>query len=403
MIKAFALLLSMFYFSNFFLQATDRAVLVHNTLQDIDNCKGKLQLKLIRVWGGDEEEDENKFFNTPGSVAVDDNQLVYICDWHNHCVKVFNNNGNYLHSIGRRGQGPGDLYGPKYITFSAEGSLLVNDGGNRRIQWFSSHGKSKHILKNKKESIQWIGVLSENEIAAYAHFKTFRKRKLISIMNNKGKILGEIGKYHDKSKNFILSERLFFTVDEDNNLYAANMGTPVIRKYSNDGKLIRVITFDTPFDIPVEITLNASGDEIERKEKIGSEDDVKITRSSRGVSIQYKENKEKRRYDICMGIQVDSQNRIFIVTRRRDLTEKEAYGTAISGTIAMLNRSRVNYDIVEKIDCNHILVFNSKGKIIAESPMTTLCDNIYIFKNIIFIIDALLNQRVLEYEMVFEK
>jgi DNA-binding beta-propeller fold protein YncE len=374
--------------------------MVHNTLQNIVDCKGKLQLKLIRVWGGYEEEDENKFFYTPGSVAVDDNQLVYICDWHNHCVKVFNNNGNYVRTIGRKGQGPQDLYGPNYITFSPGGDLLVYELGNRRLQWFSPDGKNKHILKNIN-AINWIGFVSVNEIAVYSHLKTFNDRKLISIMDNKGKILREIGKYHDKSKNFILSERLFFTVDEDNNLYAANMGTPVIRKYSPDGKLIRVITFDTPFDIPVEITLNASGDEIERKEEIGSEDDVKITRSSKGLSIQYKENKEKRRYDICMGIQVDSQNKIFIVTRRRDLTEKEAFGTAISGTIAMLNRSRINYDIVENIDCNHILVFDSKGKIIAESPMTTICDNIYIFKNKIFIIDALLNQRVLEYEMVF--
>jgi hypothetical protein len=178
---------------------------------------------------------------------------------------------------------------------------------------------------------------------------------------------------------------------------------PVIRKYSPDGKLIRVITFDTPFDIPVEITLNSPGNEIERKEEIGGEDDVKITRSRSGVSIQHKENKNKRKYGICMGIKIDSQNRIFFVTSRRDLTEKESLGTAISGNYTRgMNRSRVNYDIVENIDCNHMLVFDSKGKIIAESPMTTLCDNIYISNNRIFVIDGLYNQRVLEYEMVFK-
>ena len=133
----------MFWFSCFFVNAADRAVLVHNTLQDIENCKGKLQLKLIRIWGGDEEEDENKFFQTPTSVAVDDNQSIYICDFHNHCVKVFSNTGDYLRTIGRRGQGPGDMYAPNYISFSPGGDLLVCDFGNRRIQWFNSQGKSK--------------------------------------------------------------------------------------------------------------------------------------------------------------------------------------------------------------------------------------------------------------------
>jgi len=58
---------------------------------------------------------------------------------------------------------------------------------------------------------------------------------------------------------------------------------------------------------------------------------------------------------------------------------------------------------VEKNDFNHILVFDSNGKIIAESPMTTLCDDIYISNNRIFVIDGLCNQRILEYEMIFQK
>jgi hypothetical protein len=54
--KAFAFIIVVFWFSCFSFHAADRAVLVHNTLQDIEKCKGKLQLKLIRVWGGDEED-----------------------------------------------------------------------------------------------------------------------------------------------------------------------------------------------------------------------------------------------------------------------------------------------------------------------------------------------------------
>jgi len=402
--RAFAFLLSGFWFSFFFLQAADRAVLVYNSLRDIESCKGKLQLNLIRIWGGDKEEDENKFFNTPFSVAVDHNQSIYICDMHNHCIKVFNDKGVYLYTIGRKGQGPGDLYGPEYITLTNEGDILVNEGGNRRIQWFSSKGKSKYILK-QIDSIEWIAALPGNEFAAYDHLKTFRHRKLISIMNKKGKVLREIGKYHDTTKSYISSERLHFAADGKGNIYAANQGTPVIRKYSNDGELIRVITFDTPFDIPVEITLNSSGDEIERKEKTGSQDNVKITRSSDGVNIQYNDNEHNQqwKYWTCMGIGIDHQNRIYTVKRRRTLTGKEESAKAVIGGISRIDRRRVNYDLVETNDFNHILVFDTNGKIIAEAQLTTLCDGIYLHDNRIFVIDGVCNQRVLEYEMIFKQ
>lgn len=402
--KAFAFLLSLCWISYFSLRAADRAVLVHNTLQDIDNCKGKLKLKLIRIWGGHEEEDENKFFQTPTSITIDHNQSIYICDLYDNCIKVFSNTGKYIRTIGRKGQGPGDTYSPIYITFSPGGDLLVNEFGSRRIQWFNTQGKSKHILKQKKEIIEWISVVSENEIAAYAHLKTFRKRKLVSIMNNKGKVLREIGQYHDTAKNFMLSERLHFSSDKQGNIYAANTKIPVIRKYSPGGRMLTVITFATPFDIPVEIVLNKQGDEIERKEETYNDDKVKVVRTEKGVSIQYdKKNKKKRAYGGCSAISIDSQNRIYIVTRRRYLTEKESMGTRLYGSLAMyIKRDLLDYSVVENIDVNRLMVFDSNGKIIGQCTMTTFCDGLYIYNNRIFVVDGYFNQRVLEYEMVFK-
>ncbi|UCH94955.1 MAG: hypothetical protein JSV88_32530 [Candidatus Aminicenantes bacterium] len=394
-----------FCFSYLFINvyAVDRAVLVHNTLEEIDNCKGKLHLKLIRVWGGDEEEDENKFFRTPVSMVIDENNVLYICDWHSHCIKVFDQYGSYLRTIGRKGQGPGDLYGPKYISFSSEGDILVFEWGGLRFQWFSREGKSKRILKYNGPA-SWIGVTSRNEIVFYDIYKAFMQRKLISIMNNKGKVLKEFGSYHDKSKNYVTSEKIEFSIDDSDNIYAANQRTPFVRKYSPDGKLLMVITFETPFKIPVEITLTPAGDDIERKEEIDNiEEKVKIARINNGVAIQY--NKSKKRVDtgICNAIGIDSKDRIYIVTSRRYLTEKESSGTSISGTVSWLNRELVDYDIVENIDVNQLLVFDQNGKIVAQSPMTTFCDNIYIHDNRIFIIDGFLNQRILEYEMSFKK
>ena len=400
--KAFAFFLAVFWFSFFFAHAADRAVLVHNTLQDIEKCRGKLQLKLISVWGGDEEEDENKFFDTPISIAVDTNQKIYICDWPHHCIKVFNYSGNYLRTIGRKGQGPGDLYAPYIIDFYSEGELLVYERGGLRFQWFSSEGKSKKILKHKGIA-DWVGITSKKEIAVYDSYKTFTHRKLVTIINCKGKLLKEFGMYHDRAKKYITSEKLQFTIDESDNVYAANAGTPVIRKYSLAGKLLRVILFETPFNIPVEITLNSAGDEIERKEEIDENDGINITHTKRGVSIQQNKESKWPKHGICGAMTKDSKNRIYIVTETRLLTEKEKLATYVSGSMKRgLNRKLVDYNIVERIDVNQLLVFDEKGKIVAQSRMTTFCDDLYIYNNRIFVVDGFLNQRVLEYEMCFE-
>jgi hypothetical protein len=357
-------------------------------------------MKLIRIWGGDEEEDENKFFKTPSSVTVDNNQLVYICDQHNHCVKVFNNKGKYLHTIGRRGQGPGDLYGPKYIIHTIEENLLVYELCNRRFQWFDKSGKSKRILKCNVNA-DWIGQTSLHEIAVYDSMKTFRNRKLISIIGNKGKLLREFGMYHDKSKNYLSSEKLKFAIDSRDKIYAANANTPVIRKYSSGGKLLKVITFETPFEILVEITLNSSGDEIERKEEIYEDGKVKVVQKKSGISIQHEDKRTK--YGVCIAIGIDSQNRIYVISQRRSLTEKESKGFAIYGNqCEYIKRDRVDYSVVENIDAYRLMVFDKTGKIIAQCTLTTVCENLYLFKNRIFFIDGYYNQRILEYELTFK-
>ena len=176
--------------------AENRTVLIHNTVEEIDSCIGKLKLELVRVWGGDEEEDVKKFFRLPVSVAASPDERIYICDQQSHNIKVFSNSGDYLKVIGGPGRGPGDLFSPFSIALSPKGDIVVYESGGSRIQCFSPEGKSKQIIKRKSPDIGWIAVTSKNEFAFYEHDKTLCSGKLISILDRKGKILREIGVYH---------------------------------------------------------------------------------------------------------------------------------------------------------------------------------------------------------------
>lgn len=381
------------------MDASGRAVLVRNSFADIEACKGKLELKLIRIWGGSEEQDIMKFFKTPISVAAD-KERVFICDQHDHCIKVFQRTGKYVRTIGRRGRGPGDLFIPITMALSPQGDLVVFEFGGYRIQRFSPGGKSKRIIK-RKGRVWWLGVTSKDQLAVYNQTHTFQSRKLISIVDQHGTTIKEIGQYHDKARDLRTAEKLLFTIDRDDYIYAVNRFTPLIRKYSPEGELLTVSTFVPPFEIPpVKISLNSTGDEIIREEPV-NETVVKIIEKNQSVTIQKDKQKSSPKVLVIEGIGADSQGRAYVVTPRRFLTKEEASATHVHGGANGLRRDKVNFDIVENIDFNRLLVFDSKGKVVAETGMTTFCNGIHVHENRIFVIDGTLNQRVLEYEMSF--
>ncbi|MCP5054911.1 MAG: hypothetical protein GY940_47535, partial [bacterium] len=151
----------------------------------------------------------------------------------------------------------------------------------------------------------------------------------------------------------------------------------------------------------VTIRINDKGDEIER---VGDKESgqVLVTRKGDSVTIKRREKANKREKCGVTAIGTDSKRNTYIVTPGRRLTEKESNATRVSGSFSYIDRSLVDFDIVENIDYHRLLVFNPEGKIIAETRLTTFCDRIYISGNRLFIIDGDLNQRILEYEMNFK-
>jgi len=58
-----------------------------------------------------------------------------------HCVKVFDNAGVYLYDIGNEGSGDGQLCEPIGLAIDKFNHLIVCDGGNERLQFFTLDGK----------------------------------------------------------------------------------------------------------------------------------------------------------------------------------------------------------------------------------------------------------------------
>ena len=106
---------------------SDRA---HNTIKVI-SPDGKNLLQSFKVPGCDKEAD-----------CVVYHQEKFFASFSRACrVMVFNNAGEYLHDIGSKGSGDGQIRNPIGLVIDTFSRLIVCDAGNRRLQLFTLDGK----------------------------------------------------------------------------------------------------------------------------------------------------------------------------------------------------------------------------------------------------------------------
>jgi len=94
---------------------------------------------------------EDTFFESAVSIISDKEGSVYVCDYKANNIKKFDSSGNYVKTIGRMGQGPGEFNMPFEITV-ADNRLIVWDMGNTRLCILTTDGefiKSVKVLRDE--------------------------------------------------------------------------------------------------------------------------------------------------------------------------------------------------------------------------------------------------------------
>jgi hypothetical protein len=87
---------------------------------------------------GKEDGAPEEMFGAISSLAVDDAGRVYVSDEMSEDVRVYGPAGEFLGTIGRRGDGPGEFRRPTGLTFDRGGTLYVRD--EARVQRFTRSG-----------------------------------------------------------------------------------------------------------------------------------------------------------------------------------------------------------------------------------------------------------------------
>ena len=92
----------------------------------------------------------NRFFGLPAGVAVDDEGFVYLVDAFSFNVKIFNQEGEFLVEVGRRGTGRGEFNFPRGVKVY-KNLLAVADMENNRVQIFRINKALLRSYNKKKE------------------------------------------------------------------------------------------------------------------------------------------------------------------------------------------------------------------------------------------------------------
>jgi len=192
--------------------------------------------------------------------AVNEEGNIYIGDYQDSSIKVFDPQGKYLKSIGRKGNGPGEFQAVLDLSFLPDGRYLVLDSEQMRISFFSADDQfiSSHNFQNSGFDLflttSSLYIRGESLAEPGAKKYEFKSRLFVRAYDLSGKELFSYGEFTARQRGFIndpdgsFSYRLPYSVysimegdNKNERLYHSLNDKYVIDVYDKNGKIIRKI------------------------------------------------------------------------------------------------------------------------------------------------------------------
>ncbi|MFZ5503617.1 MAG: 6-bladed beta-propeller [Pseudomonadota bacterium] len=163
----------------------------------------------------------NDLLRPTGLARDPQNALIYVADTYAHNIKIFDDNGILLGTIGQRGEADGEFNFPTHLYFSG-GKLYVTDTLNSRIQIFDSSGKmigkfGKRGL-NVGNLVRPKGVAVDSEDNIYV-VESFYDNLL--VFDQSGRTLLSLGGNGNEAGQFYLPAGVW--ADHRDQIYVADM------------------------------------------------------------------------------------------------------------------------------------------------------------------------------------
>jgi hypothetical protein len=138
------------------IEEVDGVTVVKNPKEGLWDSKEKANVTIIQERQiGELDGPEEFLFDYISDVAVNSKGDIYVADRRLNEVRKFNKDGEYLLTLGRRGQGPGEFQSVGIVSVNSHDELIAYDAMLGRISIFSDNGE---LIKTTKELIKdsWI-------------------------------------------------------------------------------------------------------------------------------------------------------------------------------------------------------------------------------------------------------
>ncbi len=150
---------------------------------------------------------------------IDQNGFVYMADFADNRVKVFDASGKFVRQFGKEGYGNGEFKGCNGLTLDGSNNIYVTDYYNNRVQKFDQYGNflMKFSLKSRADGAtnEPYGIHVDKNGNIYV---AMSRRGRIEVRDPAGKFLRDIGK-GGLTENGSLYIPRDVTVDDNLNVY----------------------------------------------------------------------------------------------------------------------------------------------------------------------------------------
>lgn len=156
----------------------------------------KLELEVDLTIGG-EDVDENYMFRRVSDIEVDEEGNIYVLDSRECRIQIYDKDGKYLKTIGRKGEGPGEFQRAGRMTLSAKGKLYVNE--YKKIIIFGEDGTFEKNV-NTDFHLSFYLVTKEENFLGWSFIRTEEGTTLdVILIDSSGKRIDTIASFPDPS------------------------------------------------------------------------------------------------------------------------------------------------------------------------------------------------------------
>jgi hypothetical protein len=199
--------------------------------------KYAIELKYRFSFPSDELVANDIYLSNSCRIALNGLGQVFVLDTKWRHIYQFDSDGNYLRTIGRKGQGPGEFMTP-FCICTSENRLFVIDNGNRNIQVFDINGK---LIKSTKTSKSYWDLETDanGHLLAASTSSVSNEPFLIDVFTEDAQYVKSIIKPNlNLPIKRQMTKSIHLAVNSKGEIFIAYENIPFVYKYNSEGDLI---------------------------------------------------------------------------------------------------------------------------------------------------------------------